>query len=181
MANAFGTNKVRLFDFWRLADDKPYRNAMDEKLREFAEKAAKKNIVLILENEYECNSATGAEAARTLAAVPAKNFMLNWDPGNAAAVGEKAFPDGYLKLPKERIGHMHLKDVKKKPDGTFGWEAMGRGIIDYAEQFRALLRDGYRGTMSLETHWDGAGTMEESSRQSMAGTKELLQKAGALK
>jgi len=35
--------------------------------------------------------------------------------------------------------------------------------------------------MSLETHWKGADTMEESSRQSMAGTKELLRKAGALK
>src|SRR5262252_4280188 len=181
MARAFGTNKVRMFDFWRLESDKPYRDAMDAKLREFSDKAAKNNIILILENEYECNSGTGAEAARTLAAVPNKNFMINWDPGNAAALGETAFPDGYAKVPKERIGHMHLKDVQKKPDGTFGWAAMGKGIIDYAEQFRALLRDGYRGTMSLETHWTGGGTQEESTRISMAGTKELLHKAGALK
>lgn len=181
VAKAFGTNRVRLFDFWRLESDKPYRDAMDAKLREFSEKAAKNNIILILENEYECNSGTGAEAARTLAAVPNKNFMINWDPGNAAALGEKAYPDGYAKVPKERIGHMHLKDVQKKPDGTFGWAAMGKGIIDYTEQFRAMLRDGYRGTMSLETHWDGGGTPEESSRISMAGTKELLRKAGALK
>jgi hypothetical protein len=34
--------------------------------------------------------------------------------------------------------------------------------------------------MSLETHWRGAGSEEESSRQSMAGMKELLSKAGAL-
>ena len=181
MARAFQTNKVRLFDFWRLEDDKPYRDAMDLKLREFSDKAAKNNIILILENEYECNSGTGAEAARTLAAVPNKNFMINWDPGNAAALGEKAYPDGYAKIPKERIGHMHLKDVQKKADGTYGWEAMGKGIIDYAEQFRAMLRDGYRGTMSLETHWNGGGTPEESSRICMAGTKELLRKAGALK
>lgn len=181
MARAFGTNKVRLFDFWRLEDAKPYRAAMDAKLREFSEKAAKNNIVFVLENEYECNSGTGAEAARTLAAVPNKNFMINWDPGNAAALGEKAFPGGYALVPKERIGHMHLKDVQKKPDGTFGWAAMGKGIIDYAEQFRAMLRDGYRGTMSLETHWDGGGSAEESTRICMAGTKELLRKAGALK
>jgi len=84
-------------------------------------------------------------------------------------------------LPKNRIGHMHLKDVKRNADGTFDWECMERGIIDYEAQFRAMLRDGYRGTMSLETHWNGAGNMEESSRQSMAGTKALLRKAGALK
>ena len=181
MAKAFGTNRVRLFDFWRLENDKPYRDAMDAKLREFSDKAAKNNIILILENEYECNSGTGAEAARTLAAVPNKNFMINWDPGNAAALGETAFPDGYSKVPKDRIGHMHLKDVQKKPDGTFGWAAMGKGIIDYTEQFKAMMRDGYRGTMSLETHWTGGGTPEESSRISMAGTKDLLRKAGALK
>jgi len=181
MAKAFGTNKVRLFDFWRLEDDKPYRKEMDEKLREISEKAAKKEIVLILENEYECNTATGPESARLLAAVKNKNFFLNWDPGNAARLGDKAFPEGYALLPKDRIGHMHLKDVKKKADGSFDWECMGRGIIDYEAQFRAMMRDGYRGTMSLETHWNGTGNMEESSRQSMAGTKELLRKAGALK
>jgi L-ribulose-5-phosphate 3-epimerase len=181
MARQFGTNKVRLFDFWRLEDDKPYRKDMDERLREISDKAAKNNIALILENEYECNTATGPESARTLAAVANKNFFLNWDPGNAARLGDKAFPEGYALIPKERIGHMHLKDVKKKADGDYEWECMGRGIIDYAEQFKAMLRDGYRGTMSLETHWNGAGNMEESSRQAMAGTKELLRKAGALK
>jgi sugar phosphate isomerase/epimerase len=181
MAKAFATNKVRLFDFWRLKDDKPFRKEMDEKLREFSDKAAKKDIVLILENEYECNTATGPESARLLAAVKNKNFFLNWDPGNAAKLGDKAFPEGYALLPKDRIGHMHLKDVKRDADGSYDWECMGRGIIDYEAQFRAMIHDGYRGTMSLETHWNGAGNMEESSRQSMAGTKTLLRKAGALK
>jgi len=181
VAGAFGTKKVRLFDFWRLDDDKPYRDAIDAKLSDAAEKAAKKDIVLLLENEYECNTATASEAARILSQVTAKNFFLNWDPGNAAKRGDKVFPEGYALLPKNRIGHMHLKDVKRNADGTYDWECMGRGIIDYGAQFRAMMRDGYRGTMSLETHWNGAGNMEESSRQSMAGTKALLRKAGALK
>jgi hypothetical protein len=34
--------------------------------------------------------------------------------------------------------------------------------------------------VSLETHWNGGGTAEESSRQSWAGMKADLQKAGAL-
>jgi sugar phosphate isomerase/epimerase len=57
---------------------------------------------------------------------------------------------------------------------------MGRGLIDYEGQFRSLLQSGYSGTVSLETHWRGAGSAEESSRQSMAGMKALLKKAGAL-
>src|SRR5260370_12105094 len=63
LAKIFGTDRVRCFDFWRLDDPKPHRKAMNEKLRDSAEKAAKKGIVLVLENEGSCNTATGVEAA----------------------------------------------------------------------------------------------------------------------
>jgi sugar phosphate isomerase/epimerase len=75
---------------------------------------------------------------------------------------------------------MHCKDVVHKADGTYEWAAMGRGIIDYVGQFRALVQGGYRGTVSLETHWHGAASPEESSRQSFAGMKKQLGEAGAL-
>jgi hypothetical protein len=179
-AKAFGTSRVRCFDFWRLENQEPFRAAINEVLRKTAADAAKDGITLLLENEFACNTATGAEAGRTLHAIQSRNLLLNWDPGNAAYRGEVAFPNGFEKLPKERIGHMHCKDVVRKPDGSYEWAAMGRGIIDYVGQFRALVQDGYHGTMSLETHWNGGGSPEESSRQSMAGMKELLAKAGAL-
>jgi L-ribulose-5-phosphate 3-epimerase len=179
-AKALGTDRIRCFDFWRLDDPKPFREAMDDKLRQTATHVAEKKITLLLENEFACNTATGAEAARTLQAVQPSNLKLNWDPGNAAYRGEIAFPDGYQKLPKERIGHMHCKDVARRADGTYEWAAMGRGIIDYVGQFRAMVQAGYAGTMSLETHWRGAGSAEESSRQSFAGMKEQLTRVGAL-
>jgi L-ribulose-5-phosphate 3-epimerase len=128
-----------------------------------------------------CNTATAAESAKALAAVKNENFMLNWDPGNAAAAGENPFPDCYQLLPKERIGHCHCKDVTKKSDGKgYEWAPVGKGTIDWIGQFTALKRDGYHLTVSLETHWRGAGTPEESSRQSWAGMKEALHTAGAL-
>src|SRR5713101_7966195 len=180
VAKAVGTERVRCFDFWRLDDSKPFREAMDAKLRDTAAPAAAKKITLLLENEFACNTAIGAEAAHTLRAVQSPNLKLNWDPGNAAYRGETAFPDGFEPIPKERIGHMHCKDVVRKADGSYEWAAMGRGVIDYVGQFRALVQAGYSGTMSLETHWKGAGSAEESSRQSMAGMKDQLSKAGAL-
>jgi len=179
LARTFATTNIRIFDFWRLDDQKPYRAAIDRKLAEAAAKAAKQGITLLLENEHACNTATGAEAARTLKAVPSPNLKLNWDPGNAAARGESPFPDGYSLLPKARIGYMHCKDLIRLPQGKTEWAAMGKGVIDYVGQFRALRRDGYRGVLSLETHWRGAGTPEESSRQSMAGMKDLLRRAAS--
>jgi len=181
LAKAFQTDRVRCFDFWRLDDQAPYRAAMNEKLRDAAEKAAKKNVILVLENEPACNTATAAEAAKVLNAVPSPNLMLNWDPGNAAEHDEKPYPDGYNLLPKERIGHCHCKDAAKKPDDRgYQWAAMGRGIIDWVGQFKALKHDGYHFAVSLETHWRGGGTPEESTRQSWAGMKKELQEAGAI-
>jgi L-ribulose-5-phosphate 3-epimerase len=181
LAKAFQTDRVRLFDFWRLDDQTPYRAAIDDKLREAAATAAKQKIILLLENEMACNTATAAESVKVLAAVKNESFMLNWDPGNAAAAGEKPFPDGYQLLPKERIGHCHCKDVTKKPEGKgTDWAAIGKGTIDWTGQFTALKRDGYHFAVSLETHWRGAATPEESSRQSWAGMKEALRSAGAL-
>jgi len=181
LAKVFQTERVRIFDFWRLDDQAVYRDAINAKLREAAHTATKQKIILLLENEMACNTATAAESAKVLAAVKAENFMLNWDPGNAAAAGEKPFPDGYRLLPKERIGHCHCKDVTKKPDGKgYDWAAIGEGIIDWKGQFAALKRDGYHFAASLETHWRDAGTPEESSRQSWAGMKEALRAAGAL-
>jgi L-ribulose-5-phosphate 3-epimerase len=180
LARAFGTDRLRCFDFWRLDDPKPHRAAMDEKLIEAATAAGKRGITLVMENEHACNTATAVEAARTLQAVKHSNFKLNWDPGNSAFRSEVPYPDGYRLLPKDRVGHVHCKDVVRKPEGGFEWMAMGCGIIDFAGQFRALKRDGYRGAVVLETHWRGAGTPEESTRQSMAGMKDLLRRAGTL-
>jgi len=181
MAKAFDTDRVRCFDFWRLDDQAPYRAAMNEKLRDAADQAARKNVILVLENEPACNTATAAEVAKVLKDVTSRNLFLNWDPGNAAERGEKPFPDGYNLLPKERIGHCHCKDAAKKPDGTgYEWAAVGRGTIDWVGQFEALKRDGYHFAVSLETHWRGAGTAEESTRQSWAGMKKALQEAAAI-
>ena len=179
MAKAFGTDRVRCFDFWRLEDQAPYRAAMNEKLFEAANKAGQKGITLVLENESACNTATGAEAAKVLDAVKSPYLMLNWDPGNAAASGETPYPDGYNLLPKERIGHCHCKDAIRKGKG-YDWAPMGGGIIDWLGQFKAFKRDGYHYAVSLETHWNGGGSPEESSRKSWAGMKKLLQQSEAL-
>jgi L-ribulose-5-phosphate 3-epimerase len=178
LARQFQTDRIRCFDFWRLENQAPYRAAINEKLRGAAEVCARHNKILLLENEMACNTATGEEAAAVLKAVPNGNFMLNWDPGNAAAIGSTPYPDGYRLLPHDRIGHCHVKDVKREPGKKYEWAAVGDGVVDWVGQFRALAKDGYHHAVSLETHWRGAGTPEASTRISMKGLKTTLAKAG---
>ena len=179
LAKQFQTDRIRVFDFWRLEDQKPHRAAIDDVVRKAAAKAGKRGLILVLENEYACNTATGAEAGRLAAAIPDKALQITWDPGNAQFRDEVPFPGGYAAIPKGRIGHMHCKDAAKRADGKWEWMAMGSGVIDWAGQFRALKADGYSHACTLETHWRGAGTPEASSRESFAGMKSLLHKAGA--
>jgi L-ribulose-5-phosphate 3-epimerase len=188
LCKAFQTDRIRCFDFWRLDDQKPYRDAINQKLIETAKTCAKHNLILLLENEMACNTGSGPEAAEVLKAVREPNFMLNWDPGNSATfAGDVPYPHDYNLLPKHRIGHCHCKDTIRLAGGKFEWAPVGGGIIDWVGQFKALQRDGYHYAVSLETHWRGGkptpgsdmSVPEASTRASMKGLKEALAKAGA--
>ena len=172
-AKDFGTDKVRIFSFWRVDDPRTVFERVAKELDRTAEIAKREGIRLLLENEYACNVATGAESATMLKAVQAPSLGLNWDPGNAYAAGElKPFPDGYAPLDKKRMWHMHLKDAEGT--GT-NWRPIGGGKIDYIGQFRAILKDRYTGTMSLETHYlNAAKDKEASSRESMDGLLKVI-------
>jgi sugar phosphate isomerase/epimerase len=181
LAKQFNTGKVRCFDFWRLDDVAPYRAAIDEKLRSAAEIAGKQDILLVLENEFECNTATGREAARILNAIQSPHLALNWDPANAVMRGElDAFPAAWETLPKNRIHHCHVKNAVKNADGKIEWSPVGTGFINWTAQFRALHQIGYHEAVSLETHWHGAATPEESTRISWTGMKQALKDSGTL-
>lgn len=179
LCKAFETDRLRCFDFWRLENVAPYREAINDKLRKAAREAQKHNMILLLENEMDCNTGSGVEAAATLSQIQEPNFMLNWDPGNSATfAGDTPYPNDYNLLPRNRIGHCHCKDTIRKPGGGSDWAPVGGGIIDWVGQFRAFERDGYHYAVSLETHWRGGGTPEASSRISMAGLKKCLAQAG---
>jgi len=139
----------------------------------------KQGVALVLENEHECNTVTAAEIVRLLKAVP--QLGLNWDPANDVMHGElDAFPAGWALLPKERIVHCHCKNVARDDAGKLQWSPVDIGFIDWPAQFRALKSIGYRGGVSLETHWRGPGGPEASSRASWAGMKKALEASGTL-
>lgn len=180
LAKQFGTNKVRCFDFWRIDDVAPYRAAIDDKLREAADKCAKENVLLLLENEFECNTATGREAAALLHRIKTPHLALNWDPANAVMRGElDAFPAAWDLLPKDRIHHCHCKNAIKNDQGKIVWSPVDKGYIDWTAQFEALKKIGYHDAVSLETHWRGGGTPEQSTRISWAGMEKDLKAASA--
>jgi sugar phosphate isomerase/epimerase len=89
--------------------------------------------------------------------------------------GEVPFPEGYGTLAPGRIGHVHVKDCYLSAPHTPVWGPVGACAIDWKGQFAALLRDGYTGWVSLETHWAGpGGNKMEGSVQCAWNLKYLL-------
>lgn len=154
IAEMLGARIIRVFSYWRTVEPKATYPAVIEALNWLAEKAAARGLIIGLENEHACNVSTAADAAEVLAAVPHPNLQLVWDPANALCSGENPFPEGYAKLPKSRIVHVHTKDCHMEGHRPV-WGPLGTRAVDWKGQIAALLADGYQGWLSLETHWPG--------------------------
>lgn len=151
-AHALGAQIIRTFTFWKQGDLAPH---FDEIVRLYAEPAriaAGEGVILGIENEPACYVGIGREAAEFIEAVKHPSVKAVWDPGNAYWTGlEEAVPDGYQRI-KPHIAHVHLKDVLRK-DGESAATVLGQGNVKIEEQLALLVRDGYTGCASLETHY----------------------------
>jgi len=175
LAHFFGTKKVRIFTYWRVADPEKVYSQIRDRMGKAAQLAEKNGIVLMIENEHECNTGTGKELGRLLRDVNSPALRGVWDPGNAIMLGETPFPDGYEAV-KGLFPHMHIKDARKNPQtGKLVWAPVGGGLIDFKGQFAALHKEKYSGTMSLETHYRRPdGNKVESTRESLEGLLKIV-------
>ncbi len=154
IAERTGATIVRVFSYWRTIDPGACFDRVASAVRGLADQALERGLIIGIENEHACNIATGDETARLLAAVDHPALQVIWDPANALVAGETPFPDGYAHIPLSRMVHVHAKDCRVTDHvPTFG--PLGEMGIDWRGQLAALARDGYRGTISLETHWKG--------------------------
>jgi sugar phosphate isomerase/epimerase len=175
-AHALGAEKIRIFTFWRVAEPATLSHRIAAELEKAVGVANQCGMRLVIENEEACNAATGHELSAILAMVPASNLGANWDVGNGYMQGEISYPDGYRVLDKKRIWHMHLKSMTCQPGLKACSEAIaGQGQVDLVGQFKALLRDRYNGTMSVECEFEAPGlTHLETTKRSVEGVLRAM-------
>jgi len=166
VAHGLGTREIRVFSFWRVTDPTPHFPKIADVLAEMADIAAKENCRLLIENEGSCNVATSAETAEILRLVPSKGLGLNYDPQNSMPIEAQPFPEGYAKLPKNRIGNVHVK-----AEGLFG----PKRPLDWGAIMHAMLSGGYIGRFSLETHRGHNSDNVKASHQCMEKMIGLLE------
>ncbi len=151
-----GCRLIRGFAFW--GHDAVGERPWDRMLAAFDPVPAileEKDVVLGLENEAACYVGTAAHTRTFLDRLACPRVKAVWDPANHIQDRNgddmAPFPDGY-ELIKKDIVHVHVKDAVVEPGGHRPNVFLGMGGARWERQFEALLRDGYTGYVSLETH-----------------------------
>jgi len=155
LAKSLDTDIIRGFTFWRKNHIGQYLEKIVEKFRKPVEIIESEGVLLGIENEPSTFVGNGEELARFLDRLGSKNVKAIWDPGNDIwdPSGETPYPDGYKHV-RDKMIHVHIKDgIRRGNEGKPVWVAFGDGEVDHLGQLRALREDGYKGYLSLETHW----------------------------
>jgi len=172
VAETLGTNRIRVFSFWRKGDPTPeIEDRIVEMFQEPVARAEARGMELLLENEHSCYLGSAAETVRVLERLPSPAIAAVWDPGNAFCAGEVPFPDGY-DIIRPHISHIHVKDAVRGDGGDVVFCKVGEGALRYEEHVQKLKADGYDGILSLETHYaveqGGKAAASEESLLSLA-------------
>jgi sugar phosphate isomerase/epimerase len=188
-----GTNLIRGFTFWKTEDTPKVWEEVERVYRLILPKLEAEDAVIVMENEADTSACTAALVAKFLERLNHPRVRAVWDPANEvyAEGGEKPYPDAYRRL-IPYIVHVHVKDAEHDAEGKSRCVRIGEGEVGWKAQLQGLAEDGYRGWLSLETHWrqvdltdelirrpGGAAyseSAEEASRLCMISLKEILPK-----
>lgn len=154
MAHFFGTNIVRGFTFWNTGRTEAVWERILEYYREPVRIVESEGIFIGVENESSTSVATARLLEKFLADVGSPNVKAIWDAANEAHAeeGETPYPDAFDRV-KANMIHCHAKDVAPDADGEMQSVPVGTGVVDWKGQIKELLDSGYKGYLSLETHW----------------------------
>jgi sugar phosphate isomerase/epimerase len=173
MAEAFETPLVRIFSFYHpTLDHDASRDTVVERLGEFADRAARAGVTLLLENEVDLWGDTPERCLELLRAVDAPSLRFTLDTGNFAAIGVRSRDVAYALLAPYTI-HVQIKDVRTADRAVV---AAGDGDGQIPELLADLRRDGYRGYLALEPHLAQAG-----KQGGFSGPDEFARAARALR
>jgi sugar phosphate isomerase/epimerase len=115
-----------------------------------------RSLCLFLEaNDQVMAYETGQESLKTLKRtmddIGVGNQRINFDPANLL-IYDHEDPMDFLKDIGKLVVHVHCKDgCRPTTPGKFGKETrLGDGDTNFAELFRTLYKQGYRGPLTIE-------------------------------
>lgn len=155
LAHCLNADLIRGFSFWADADPKPSLEAIAERFQEPIRYLKDAGKVMVLEADPSVCTPNAQELSKLVRAIDSPWIKVLWDPGNEIYDlnhGETPYPNAYDRI-RPWIAHVHIKDARRTPKGDVECCRIGDGSVDYPGQLVALRQSGYKGFLSLETHY----------------------------
>ena len=129
--------------------DIPMHQAIDhvaEALNAASATAERLGVDIILEtHDAFCK---GVDVAAVLAKVPSRAVGAVWDVHHPYRMGEDIATTWQLLGP--RVKHIHIKDARRRADGSWQLVLLGQGEVPCRAVVELLHREGYNGYLSVE-------------------------------
>lgn len=175
-AHKLGADVIVAFSFDRgegVEPITPVPDAVIDVLKDAGRQVEAAGLTLAIEVEHICWGDIGTRTADLVRRVGIPAIGINWDPANAYRAGsDLPYPEGYEAV-RDLVRHVHYKQASIDPETgrrSFTYE----GAVDWPGQIAALLRDGYDGYLSIETH---ARPKVEMARRSLERVREWMAQA----
>lgn len=182
-ARRLGASLVRVFSFF-VPDGsyRQYRGEIVRRLAAFAADAERAHLTLVLENESYVYGDSAERCLELIESVGSAALRIAFDPANFVQVGVRPHAEAWPLL-KPHVVHVHIKDAVPVErtglppyPGRIPSERLmdsvrlpGEGDGDLRALLRDLVREQYRGFLTLEPHLerrlpdlDGSGRLHAS-------------------
>lgn len=143
LAHALGVPRIRVFG-GRGVEGEPFDTTADRAadfLNRAAESAAGTGVTIALETHDDFSRSDAVAAALSRVASPAVGAL--WDVHHPYRMGENV-AQAWTNL-SNRLVEVHVKDARRRPDGTWQLVLLGQGEVPVREIVRALALRGYNG------------------------------------
>lgn len=165
LAGILDTPFIRMFSFFIPRGQEPdsCRDEVMRRMDSMVEYAARRNVVLLHENEKEIYGDTAERCLELMKAFYGEHFRCTFDFANFVQCGQNTL-EAYDML-RPFLSYIHIKDAL--------WESgdvvtAGEGDGNVAEILSRLDREGYSGFLSLEPHladFAGLKALEKEAKE----------------
>lgn len=149
LAEFYGTPNVRIFSYYMPPGDDPqrHRDEVMRRMSEKAERALRRGVTLVLENEKGIYGDTAARVADVIETVHSPALGHAFDPANYVEVGQPV--EEAWRLLRGRVVHFHVKDYDAR---THKNVPAGQGDGQIPSLLADAASTGYAGFAVLEPH-----------------------------
>lgn len=163
-----GARFIRIYGGNLIAGDTyrlPERRArLVDSMRYLGEKAAAKNVTLVIENHFNTMCVSAKDSYSVIKEINHPNVKILYDQANLSFTGNEDYEEA-IAIQQDEVAYMHVKDLVFKEGVTFTSDQVshpeeskrnvytrivGEGVIAWPEILKLVKQHGYDGWLSME-------------------------------